>query len=271
MITFLFILLYKLYSKNTEFSETIYLAFAFGIALIVFSSFGIERMWSKCLKLRVYKFFLFPGVVVHDLSHTLLCLVTGTTIKELNLFKLEDGGIKYDKPKVPILFDFFITIAPLFGCASVLVLVSIILGNPIRVDESLPYEVTFSITAVFDYAKNFLDIIWLTLNEFWGRGFHTVSSVIFLITSIIFTVSMAPHKSDIKYIVLGFIILGCTLYALELFGIISLLDYEWWAVMLDNSWRMTSYIISILLTILFISAIVIGVMKVIMLTFGSKG
>jgi hypothetical protein len=81
---------------------------------------------------------------------------------------------------------------------------------------------------------------------------------------------MAPHKSDIKYIVLGFIILGCTLYALEMFGIISLLDYEWWVVILDNSWRMTSYIISILLTILFISAIVIGVMKVIMLTFGSK-
>jgi hypothetical protein len=270
MITFLFILLYKLYHKDTGISETIYLAFAFGFALIVFSSFGIEKLWSKYLKLRILKLFLFPGAVVHELSHTLLCLITGTTIKELNIFKLEGDGIKYDKPKAPVIFDFFITTAPIFGCAFILILISIILGNPIRIDESLPYEVTFSIKAVFDYSKNFLDIIWLTLNEFWGHGFHTISSIIFIIASIIFTVSMAPHKSDIKYIVLGFIILGISLYVLEWFDI-SLLGYKWWVEMLDSSWRITSYIISILLTILFISSILIGVIKVIKLTIGHKG
>ncbi|KKL03805.1 hypothetical protein LCGC14_2622440 [marine sediment metagenome] len=270
MITLLFVLLYKLYHKNTGISETIYLAFAFGFVLIVFSSFGIEKLWSKYLKLRILKFFLFPGAVVHELSHALLCLATGTTIKDLNILKLEDGGIKYDKPKVPILFDFFIATAPIFGCAFVLILISIILGNPIRVNESLPYEVTFSIKAIFDYAKNFLDIIWLTINAFWGRGFHTISSIIFVIASIILTVSMAPHRADIKYIVLGFIILGFILYALEWFGI-SLLGYKWWVVILDNSWRMMSYIISMLLTILFISSIIIGIIKVIKLTLGHKG
>jgi hypothetical protein len=269
MITFLFVSLYKLYHKNAGISETIYLAFAFGFALIVFSSFGIEKLWSKYSKLRIHKFFLFPGAVIHELSHALLCLATGTTIKDLNILKLESGGVKYDKPKVPILFDFFIATAPIFGCASVLILVSIILGNPIRVDESLPHEVTFSIKAIFDYAKNFLDIIWLTINAFWGRGFHTISSIIFVIASIILTVSMAPHKADIKYIVLGFIILGSTLYVLELFGI-SLLGYKWWVAILDNSWRMMSYIISMLLTILFISAIIIGVIKGIRLTLGRK-
>ncbi len=242
MITFFFILLYKLYHKNTGISETIYLAFAFGFVLIVFSSFGIEKLWSKYLKFRLLKLFLFPGAVVHDLSHALLCLITGTTIKDLNILKLENGGIKYGKPKVPVLFDFFIATAPIFGCAFALILISIVLGNPIRVSESLPYEVTFSIKAVFDYAKNFLDIIWVTLNAFWGHGFRTISSIIFIIASVIFTVSMAPHKGDIKYIVLGFIFLGLSLYALEWFGI-SLLGYKWWVVILDNSWRMMSYII----------------------------
>lgn len=269
MVTFLFVLLYKLYHKNTGISETIYLAFAFGFVLIVFSSFGIEKLWSKYLKLRILKFFLFPGAVVHELSHALLCLVTGTTIKDLNILKLESSGVKYDKPKVPILFDFFIATAPIFGCALVLILISIILGNPIRVNESLPHEVTFSIKAIFDYAKNFLDIIWLTINAFWGRGFHTIGSIIFIIASIILTVSMAPHKGDIKYIVLGFIILGFILYALEWFGI-SLLGYKWWVVILDNSWRVMSYIISMLLTILFISSIIIGVIKGIKLTLGHK-
>lgn len=245
------------------------MAFAFGFIVIVFTSFGIEKLWSKYINVKAFRFFLFPGAVIHELSHAFICLITGTTIKELNIFKLENGSIQYDRPKVPFLFDFFIATSPIFGCAFVLILISIILGNPIRVDESLPNEMTFSIKIVFDYAKNFLDMIWLTLNAFWKSGFHSISSIIFIIASIIFTVSMAPHKSDIKYIVLGFIILGAALFALERFGT-SLLSYKWWDKALDDSWRILTYVISILLTILFISSIIIGIIKGVRLTFGHK-
>jgi len=245
------------------------LAFAFGFIVIVFTSFGIEKLWSKYINIKAVRFFLFPGAVIHELSHAFICLITGTTIKELNIFKLENGSIQYDRPKVPFLFDFFIATSPIFGCAFILILISIILGNPIRVDETLPNEMTFSIKIVFDYAKNFLDMIWLTLNAFWKSGFRSISSVLFIIASIIFTVSMAPHKSDIKYIVLGFIILGSSLFALERVGI-SLLDYKWWDKALDDSWRILTYVISILLTILFISSIIIGMIKGVKLTFGHK-
>ncbi len=238
--------------------------------MIVFTSFGIEKLWTKCINTKAVKTFLLPGAVVHELSHAFLCLITGTTIKELNIFKLENGDIKYDRPKLPFIFDFFIATSPIFGCAFVLLIISIILGNPIRVSESLPNEMTFSIKTVFDYAKNFLDMIWLTLNTFWDSGFKNIGSVIFIIASIIFTVSMAPHKSDIKYIVPGFIILGSVLFAMEWFGI-SLLGYKWWDKALDNSWRIITYIISVLLTILFITSIITGIIKAIRLTIGNKG
>jgi hypothetical protein len=237
--------------------------------VIVFTSFGIEKLWSKYINVKAVRLFLFPGAVIHELSHAFICLITGTTIKELNIFKLENGSIQYDRPKIPFLFDFFIATSPIFGCAFILILISIILGNPIRIDESLPNEMTFSIKIVFDYAKNFLDMIWLTLNAFWKSGFRSISSVLFIIASIIFTVTMAPHKSDIKYIVLGFIILGSALFALEWFGV-SLLGYKWWDKALDDSWRILTYIISILLTILFISSIIIGMIKGVKLTFGHK-
>ncbi|GJQ59406.1 MAG: hypothetical protein SCALA701_22070 [Candidatus Scalindua sp.] len=215
------------------------------------------------------KFFLLPGIIVHELSHALLCLVTGTTIKELNIFKPVSGTIKYDRPKVPFLFDFFIASSPLFGCAFALVVTSIILGNPIRVDETLPNEFTYSLQAVFEYAKYSLDIIWLTLNKFWAQGFHTVGSVLFFLASIIFTVAMAPQKSDIKYIVLGFLVLGLSLFGLEWIDI-SLLKYKWWQEILDNSWKTISYILSVLLTILLITAIVVGLINAIKLIFGRK-
>jgi hypothetical protein len=113
-------------------------------------------------------------------------------------------------------------------------------------------------------------MIWLTLNAFWKSGFRSISSVFFIIASIIFTVTMAPHKSDIKYIVLGFIILGSALFALEWFGV-SLLGYKWWDKALDDSWKILTYIISILLTMLFISSIIIGMIKGVKLIFGHKG
>ena len=263
-------ILYKLYPRHTGRPETVYLAFAFGFIVITFTSFGIEKLWSKYLNIKIVKSFLFPGTVIHELSHAFLCLITGTTIKDLNIFKIENsGGLQHDRPKVPYLFDFFIATAPIFGCAFVLILVSIILGNPIQVSESLPNEMTFSMKLVFDYAKNFLDMIWLTLNAFWKIGFHSISSVLFIIASIIFTVSIAPHKRDIKYIVLGFIVLGTALFFLELFGI-SLLGYKWWDQALEDSWRIVTYIISLLLTILFITSIIIGIIKGIRLTFGHK-
>ena len=238
--------------------------------MIIFTSFGIEKLWSKYLNLKIIKSFLFPGAVIHELSHALLCLVTGTTIKELNIFKLENsGGMQHDRPKIPYLFDFLIAASPIFGCAFVLIVTSIILGNPIQVNESLPKEMTLSMKLVFDYAKNFLDMIWLTLNAFWKSGFHSISSILFIIASIVFTVSMAPHKRDIKYIVPGFIIVGAVLFFLELFGI-SLLGYKWWDQALENSWIIITYIISLLLTILFITSIIIGVIKGVRLTFGHK-
>ncbi len=263
-------LLYKLCFRNTGRPETVYLAFAFCFIVIVFTSFGIEKLWSKYLNQKAVKAFLFPGAIIHELSHAFLCLITGTTIKELNIFKSGSGGIQYDRPKVPFLFDFFIATSPIFGCAFILILISIILGNPIRVDESLPNQMAFSFQIVFDYAKHFLDMIWLTLNAFWNSGFHSISSIIFIIASIIFTVSMAPHKSDIKYIVLGFIILGSALFALEWFGI-SLLQYKWWDKMLDRSWVIITYITSILMTVLFVSSIIVGIIKGVKLTFGHKG
>lgn len=266
----LFFVLYKLYPRHTGSPETVYLAFAFGFIVIIFASFGIEKLWSKYLNTKIVKSFLFPGTVIHELSHAFLCLITGTTIKDLNIFRIENSsGLQHDRPKVPYLFDFFIAISPIFGCAFVLILASIILGNPIKVSESLPNEMSFSMKLVFDYARNFLDMIRLTLNAFWKIGFHSISSILFIIASIIFTVSMAPHKRDIKYIVLGFIILGTILFFLELFGV-SLLGYKWWDQALEDSWRIVTYIISLLLTILFITSIIIGIIKGIRLTFGHK-
>ena len=85
---------------------------------------------GKYADAKIIKVFLLPGSIVHDLSHALVCLITGTTIKELNLFALNDSEIKYDKPKIPVLFDFLIVAAPIFGCAFFIFLYQRYLATP---------------------------------------------------------------------------------------------------------------------------------------------
>ena len=80
---------------------------------------------------------------------------------------------------------------------------------------------------------------------------------------------MAPKKSEIRYVVPGFIILGSVLFVLEKCGI-SFLDYTWWQEVLSDSWRIVTYIVSILLTILGITLMVVGFIKGFKLVFGYK-
>src|SRR3970282_1230018 len=118
----------------------IYLSLAIGLIMIIFLSYATCGLWTKYINTKTVNGFLMPVAIVHELSHALLCLVTGTTIKELNLFTSNSTGIKYDKPKIPFLFDFFIAAAPLFGCAFFIFFISKILPNPSPLNGTFPQK-----------------------------------------------------------------------------------------------------------------------------------
>src|SRR3990172_10429657 len=94
----------------------IYFSLAIGLIMIIFLSYATCGLWIKHASTKMIQGFLLPGAIVHELSHALLCLVTGTTIKELNLFTSRSEERRDDKPRIPLLFDFIIAAAPMFGC-----------------------------------------------------------------------------------------------------------------------------------------------------------
>jgi len=65
---------------------------------------GRLQIWSvarrpliRTFKIFIYYLILFPGVVLHELSHLLLCLLTGTKITDVSLFfpqRKEDGSLE---------------------------------------------------------------------------------------------------------------------------------------------------------------------------------
>lgn len=239
--------------------------------MIIFLSYAISGLWIKHASAKMIQGFLLPGAIVHELSHALLCLITGTTIKELNLFTSNSTGIKYDKPKIPFLFDFFIAAAPMFGCAFFIFFISKMLSNPIHLNNTFPQEIHFTLKGLFDLIRHLLDSVWITFNTFRNQ-FHITDMrhIFYLLALIIFAVSMSPHKQDIKHLVLGFGIISAILFFLEKLGI-HLLQYRWWNFCVKELWVITTLTISVLATLLFITLIFMGIIKGYRLTFGQKG
>ena len=243
------------------------MVFSFTIVAIVFISFYIKKLLLKYINQKVVNVFLLPGTIVKELSLAISCIVTGTTIKKFNIISIENSEIRYSNPKIPILFNFLISSAPIFGCSFAIIFVSVIFENPIKIKESLPDEISFSLNSIVDYVKNYLDVVFLSFNDFWKHGFSNLRSILCIIFSIIFSISIAPKEYDIKFIAPGFLIIASALFVLEKVGI-SVLKYNWWQNALNSSWIIVTYVISVLLAILVVLFLIIGFVRGIKLLFG---
>ncbi|HHT9119465.1 MAG TPA: hypothetical protein ACFYD3_02830 [Candidatus Hypogeohydataceae bacterium YC41] len=207
---------------------------------------------------------LYPGIVIHELSHAILCLVTGATITEFNLLRLKDVEIKYDTPKVPVFGDFLIVFAPIVACTTVWMSISFALSNPVDIKASLPNDIAFTSQGFFQFAKDLVDTVKFTTLGLWQTAdIRNPRWVGFIIATIIFTVSMAPQAKDLKYLIPGIVILAAILFFLAKFNIgvspwiVGSLSYFWTAVNLAGC---------MLLSILFLTSIAMGIYSAVKLT-----
>jgi len=83
------------------------------VTLILAASSLVQYFLLNSFIGRRYRLFVAPGVVVHEFSHALFCLLTGAKIQSIELFKKEGGQVAYTKSKIPVISDFLISMAPL--------------------------------------------------------------------------------------------------------------------------------------------------------------
>ncbi len=242
-----------------------------GLILVTILSASTSGLRKKYADAKIIRIILLPGSIVHDLSHALVCLITGTTIKELNLFALNDSEIKYDKPKIPVLFDFLIVAAPIFGCAFFIFFISTILGNPIRFTQSVNYEFHFSLYGLFNIIKYIYIAVVATFYTFY-KQFHitNIGHIFFLLTVLVFSFSMAPKKEDIKFLLLGFFVLALTFFCLERFGV-RMLKYSWWRFCIHDLWAITVLSLCALVFLFSSTLVLMGIVAGYHGTIGRKG
>ena len=149
--------------------------------------------------------------------------------------------------------------------------ISKLLSNPIHLNNTFPQEIHFTLKGLFDLLRHLLDAVWVTFHAFKNQFRITeIHHIFFLLALIIFTVSMSPHKQDIKHLVLGFGIIALILFFLEKLGV-HLQQYKWWNFCIKELWVITALTISVLATLLFITLVTMGLIKGYRLTFGHKG
>ncbi len=73
----------------------------------------IPMLLSRSIIGPVFRIFAVPGVIVHELGHVAMCLVTGTPIQRVRFFKKTGGEVVHESSKLPIIGSLLITFGPL--------------------------------------------------------------------------------------------------------------------------------------------------------------
>ncbi len=151
-------------------------------------SYLINWLLVRSIIRRYYRYFVAPGIIVHELSHALGCLITGSPIIEINFWKATGGHVKHLQPHDPfrrIVNDPIIALAPIWGTFLVLAALTwLMIPGFFTIIHSADLEITLRL---FHFSS---PISWLYL---------------YLITSLLATV--APSKTDIMYALASLVVL----------------------------------------------------------------
>ncbi|OQA04862.1 MAG: hypothetical protein BWY68_00083 [bacterium ADurb.Bin400] len=80
----------------------------------------IDLFLSHSVFGKKYRLFVAPGVIIHEMAHAVLCLLTGARIKHIAFFDKNGGSVEHTPPRIPIIGQLLVSLAPLFvGFASI--------------------------------------------------------------------------------------------------------------------------------------------------------
>ena len=169
----------------------------FLLIIFIFLSFLLGSFWSQILTGRKYRLFLAPGIIVHEISHALICFLTGAKIKEINFFSSKGGYVTHGPSQIPIFGQLAIGFAPFLGGISVLLISAWLFG--------------FSFVPEIGSFGDFLRQAFYFISQSWPDW--QLFLFIYLATSIV--ICLIPSWEDLKNSFSGvfiLIILGLALY-----------------------------------------------------------
>jgi hypothetical protein len=169
-----------------------------GICVIVIS-LALDVLWAQVIPLRSFYYIIrAPGVIVHECSHILGCLITGAKIKKVVFFSEKGGSVTYTSSKIPYLGDVVISAAPLLCIPLVLAGCTWVFSHYLGcVFPPLPMSVD-STDALFGLCVGVLGMFTQNLIVRFNPWF-----LVYLYVTLTLVLSLAPSIQDMKNAAIG--------------------------------------------------------------------
>jgi hypothetical protein len=202
----------------------LYLAMTFWLLVIVFTAWGVHRLWSGLIRPRTVNSILLPGTLVAQLGHVLGLLVTGATVSNTTLYKDDDSGepetTKDAKPKIPIVGPLVIGMLPLLACATAIFFVARYLGRGLveRMTETdVGHTLPTTMAGVWQLLRDQISLAENALDAATGAEIGDWHVWLFLYLVVCLTVRMAPFPGTMRGSLGAIVLLGLAAAALGTF------------------------------------------------------
>lgn len=167
--------------------------------VVILVSRALDVLWTEAISLGFfYSLLRAPGIIVHECSHILGCLITGAKVKKVVLFSEAGGSVTYSSPKIPYIGDLVINTAPLFCIPLVLAGFTWIFSEYLGcVFPAVPLRVD-SMDALFGMFLGILGMFTWNLVIHFNPWF-----LVYLYLTLTLVLSVAPSTKDLKNAALG--------------------------------------------------------------------
>ncbi len=166
---------------------------------VIIISLALDILWAQVIPLRsLYYAIRVPGVIVHECSHILGCIITGAKIKKVVFFSQEGGSVTYTPSKIPYIGDVVISTAPLVCIPIVLAGLTWVFSQFLGcVFPPLPLDVN-SMDALYGMVITIALLFTQNLVVRFNPWF-----LFYLYLTVTLVLSLAPSAQDMKNAALG--------------------------------------------------------------------
>ena len=189
---------------------------------VLLLSYGANYWLSRIFAGRTYRYLIAPGVIIHEYSHAVGCVLTGARIRQIRVFDERGGAVVHEEPRFA-LGQGIISVAPVFGAAIAVYVLAVLL-----------------------------------MPEFVGLRELQISSWQFLVFAYLaasITAAMAPSKQDLKVGLGSFVAISLVIGAVTFWPAAT----EWFGFLVGDTYDRVVGIVQFSLIVLATLAIASGV------------
>jgi len=162
-------------------------------------SLALDILWARVIPLRSFYYCIrAPGVIVHECSHILGCLITGAKVKKVVFFSENGGSVTYTSSKIPYLGDVVISTAPLFCIPLVLAGCTWVFSQYLGCVSPPPPMGVDSTDALFGLCIGIIGMFTRNLIVQFNPWF-----LVYLYLTLTLVLSLAPSAQDMKNAAIG--------------------------------------------------------------------